>query len=461
MLRLPIELVILIIDLEVRDDLDAVLIYQVCIQLRDLIGDRQRLNQPYPRRLFYCLKTDKIPITTPMLDWYWKQRAIWTDSLMDRMGRYATCDMLSRIPLSSLLIQGAVEMGRLDFLKEIWKAEDRLQPEDDLMECAILANHFEIAKWLREVKHCEFDSYSLSYAASTGNLEMVEWILEENPLSETQNVIQSAAGGGHLELLKWLLSHDYPVSRGTLNAAAGKGHLEVVRWLIDNNIQRPTIYAMSMAAYGGHLEVIKYLREKDCLWDYYVIDSAAELGFLQIVVWLVENSCRELRPSAIYRAASRGHLDIIKYLHSKGCPIDQDAMYNAVEGGHFDVMKWLHTHTSPGIQYEEEALLTVCAVESGNLTIVIWLFENGYIKPDCGAAVNHAAYKGHLHIIIWLREHGYPWRMNGLRNAVVGDHIEIARWMWEQGYRPGDAAKFSSLEAYARAQDMDSIDEDL
>ena len=46
-------------------------------------------------------------------------------------------------------------------------------------------------------------------------------------------------------------------------------------------------------------------------------------------------------------AARGGHLEVLKWLHSTGCPLDYATCYAAAEGGHLAVLQWLHSQGCP------------------------------------------------------------------------------------------------------------------
>ena len=46
-------------------------------------------------------------------------------------------------------------------------------------------------------------------------------------------------------------------------------------------------------------------------------------------------------------AALGGHLEMVKFLHEKGCPWDSRATEYAADGGHLDVLKYLHEKGCP------------------------------------------------------------------------------------------------------------------
>ena len=64
-------------------------------------------------------------------------------------------------------------------------------------------------------------------------------------------------------------------------------------------------------------------------------------------------------------AAMRGHLEVLKWLRSEGCPWDEGACLCAAAGGHLEVLKWLR---SEGCPWNE----LLCRMV-GNPIIVHWI----------------------------------------------------------------------------------------
>ena len=69
----------------------------------------------------------------------------------------------------------------------------------------------------------------------------------------------------------------------------------------------------------GNLELLQYLHEKGCPWDVGACYSAAGEGQLECLKYLHENGCPWGQLTCI-SAARGGHLECLKYLHEKGCP---------------------------------------------------------------------------------------------------------------------------------------------
>ena len=73
---------------------------------------------------------------------------------------------------------------------------------------------------------------------------------------------------------------------------------------------------------GGHLEALKWIKSKGYPIDWSeAFSGAAEGGHLEILKWLRSEGYR-WNEDTCSSAAKGGHLDVLKYLHENGCPWD-------------------------------------------------------------------------------------------------------------------------------------------
>ncbi len=49
----------------------------------------------------------------------------------------------------------------------------------------------------------------------------------------------------------------------------------------------------------------------------------------------------------VYEAAGGGHLEVLQWARSQGCPWDEWVCAYAAEGGHLEVLKWARSHGCP------------------------------------------------------------------------------------------------------------------
>ena len=66
------------------------------------------------------------------------------------------------------------------------------------------------------------------------------------------------------------------------------------------------------------------------------------------------------------------------------------------------------------------------AAASGNLDVLVWLAERGYVIDENVACV--AAHEGHIHIMEWLLEMSHPIPLFAVNAAAIGGKLNIVRW---------------------------------
>ena len=113
----------------------------------------------------------------------------------------------------------------------------------------------------------------------------------------------------------------------------------------------------------GHLELLKWLHSQGCILEERECDAAAMRGHLDVVQWLHSQDCKWLSRTCRL-AAEGGHLEVLKYLWSHGCEWNwrkcQAVATNA------EVLQW--------IQSQED-------IEEGILTKAMDLFRDR--SDDC------------------------------------------------------------------------------
>ena len=167
-------------------------------------------------------------------------------------------------------------------------------------------NKLEFLKWAREVKHCEWDEWTINQAAIKGNLEMLKYCFSNNCPCDKEESCKLAAKGGHLDCVRFLFDKVKP-SRETEKEAV-----------------------IQAAAYG-HLDILKYFFEERKIPDVVKIACvgiAARFGKLDCLKYLVEEAKVPLNYWVhIASARYHEHPDCENYLLEKGCPEPTDEEY--------------------------------------------------------------------------------------------------------------------------------------
>ena len=179
---------------------------------------------------------------------------------------------------------------------------------DQASFCAAVAgtNKLEFLKWAREVKHCEWDEWTINCAAVKGNLDMLKYCFSNGCPCDEEEACKVAAIKGHLDCLRFLFDKLKP-SRKTEGEAARQ------------------------AASGGRINILKYLVEERKISDEvksHCVANAANFGQLDCLNYLVEEAKVPLHHwQYIANARYKEHTDCENYLLEKGCPEPTDEEY--------------------------------------------------------------------------------------------------------------------------------------
>ena len=166
-----------------------------------------------------------------------------------------------------------------------------------------------------------------------------------------------------LELLKWAREEKQcEWNRWTINTAADRGNLEMVKYCVANECPI-NAEACACAAQNGHLEVLKYLREEvKAPWNLGTASRAAKNGHLHVLEYLVERKFDKYNEWACTLAAEYGHLDCLKYLRETAkAPWDSRAVRFAHENNQTECVQYLLDNDCPlppGWRYEHGELHT-------------------------------------------------------------------------------------------------------
>ena len=211
-------------------------------------------------------------------------------------------------------IWGIYECSSISTLEWVWNkiAWGKKNKSGSVMDQAwfcwqvAVTNKLEFLKWAREVKHCEWDEWTINVAARQGNLEMLKYCFSNDCPCDEEESCKQAAAAGHLDCLRFLFGKVKP-SRETEKVAA------------------------QQAACGGHMNILKYLVEERKIPDVLKSDcmcNVAKYGRLDCIKYLVEEAKVPLNRWR-YVAYARYHErhDCLNYLLEKECQQPTDEEY--------------------------------------------------------------------------------------------------------------------------------------
>ncbi|KAG6378849.1 hypothetical protein JVT61DRAFT_13129 [Boletus reticuloceps] len=178
-------------------------------------------------------------------------------------------------------------------------------------------------------------------------------------------------------------SRPSPAQLEALSAAASQGDLALLKKLFDTALQ------------SGDLEAFALANHASSRTGFTALHAAASRGYLDIVKWLVENcgAMPDLEDregeTALHKAALNGHMLIIQYLLANRADIharDADgwtALHNACSKGYLDIVRWL--------------------CESGGAATEVGRVRGVDLRNKGGwTPLMNAASKGHLPVVTYL-----------------------------------------------------------
>ena len=185
---------------------------------------------------------------------------------------------------------------------------------------------------------------------------------------------------------KFNVHHTDPeIIKRVLYVAASQGYLEVFEkyWSQGPQEKLSKLWdkeTCSWAASRGHLEVLKWLRAKGCPWEEVTRNAAIAGGHLEVLQWMrAQDPPCPWNSSVCFDAALHGHLEVLRWARSQGCPWDGRAPCAAAKRGHLEVLKWL---IKEGCPYDKSKCRRA-AVKGGERArkVLEWLDKGKGPKP--------------------------------------------------------------------------------
>lgn len=178
---------------------------------------------------------------------------------------------------------------------------------------------------------------------------------------------------------------------------------------------------------------------------------------------LPEEQICPFSPLTCTQAASKGHLEILRFLRQGAIPCSwsRHATRMALENEHWETLRWLRSQDPPCPQFAYSEKDFAQAVASADIPTLQWLLgqqPNVMSKKAC----YRAAKLGKLPILQWLRAQSppCPWDMTEtVTEAVISGHLDTVKWMHQQWAEAGgkDRSIWHSAYRIARAHEHDNI----
>ncbi|PNH10613.1 Ankyrin repeat domain-containing protein, partial [Tetrabaena socialis] len=182
-------------------------------------------------------------------------------------------------------------------------------------------------QWLQQ-RGYPLDGAAAEAAASVGVVDALQYVLESGVAlgkHTAMSVACAAAIGGYLAVLQALHARGFDVAAAATAAAGhGHGHLPVVAWLVETLGAEMVLSAgvFALAARSGKMELLAWLHDRGCPWDESVFVAAADTGCEEQLEWLAARGCpMGERGNPYVWAARNGDLAVLTCLQRLGCPL--------------------------------------------------------------------------------------------------------------------------------------------
>lgn len=372
----------------------------------------------------------------------------------------------------------AVRAGRLDIVRRLirdwhapWSARiSKRQLPSWLNAAGPFSDHFDDTVWDVRILACLFghvdiarfvDNSGILYnrpsataivAAHGGSMECFNYSTEIHLPNQDLDLVMrecadTAARRGHVSILAHIERH-YPTCMNTALVGAIESHqFDIMNYLMPKikSFDVPwSIKAKNMCMYAAvvanNAQCLMDLREMGCdfkaLMSTPVKVSNEHLGNYRssLMVVAAEHGCAlamahlcrchdgQLTAELLATAAENGHLPLMKWMCSQGCPMNADVFAQATHNKNLDVLTWLSQVNCP---WDES--VTANAAGQGNLSALKFLHKCHC--PWSETAVLKALEHCHADCLTYLLDHGCPWgqkTVSKLRDYCWRSHAPCA-----------------------------------
>jgi hypothetical protein len=251
-------------------------------------------------------------------------------------------------------MQLAVRGGHLSMVQYLY--ESRCSLYKSCCDDAVRFGHVDILRFLLEHGDCVLKDDMCAWAAFYDQPNMLRF-LHERGLALDKVCIY---GSECVELVQYLCQHGHAdtllqLSCETLvDRAARRDNTDLLEWAHADGGMRLTWRACWEAAKHGHLSTVEYMFDmlNDEPADEFhccLCIAAAHSGFVEVLQFLVGKGFL-LESNALKAALQSDHINsfsMVKYLIDSGCPSYPDAILDAVLTGDVNIVRFMHENGSP------------------------------------------------------------------------------------------------------------------
>jgi len=297
---------------------------------------------------------------------------------------------------------------------------DCFRPDEELAT----GNANDFAQLLRTSQFWLLDEIPRGMLNFCSNYNIRPW-LESNPDPLDKNSANA------LLVLKGECINNFMVLKSDFQAILETGHWEVLRHLIGRlDKEYSGYYATAAAAEIGDLQLLVYLHEEGFPMDEKTCDGACTSGSIECLRYAHEKGCT-WKSEVQYLAARHGHLKCLKYVFDHDHVLDPHVCFEAAAAGHLDCLQFGHVNGG-----SLKGTLSA-ASKYGHLDCLRYALENNDNNAHPIGDNTHpcvvACTGGHLNCLQLLLEFGVPYDKHTLGWAATSGHTLCMQLLHENG----------------------------
>jgi ankyrin repeat protein len=302
--------------------------------------------------------------------------------------------------------------------------------------------------WENDVFDDEFDVLYRLYINDTKDDRIVE-ILNKSEIyisSDESILLFIAIENSDVEDVEFLINNNinykichteygYPLDYAALN-----GNLEIIKYLFRYDSDIEYKHMLINSCKNGCLEIVKYLShlykpDNEPINNIY-IETASELGHLDLVEYFIENKIYESLHDVVTVACNNNQLYIVECLMQHGIKPDSKMLEVAILNKNNDV-NFVNFLLTLDIEIPINLKLTGNAIKYGYLSVVKHLLNNGLeIRLNNNYCLYNTITYGHLHILEYLVQCGIKLKFEKiqcLRTAIINKYFDIIEYLCKNG----------------------------
>jgi ankyrin repeat protein len=211
------------------------------------------------------------------------------------------------------------------------------------------------------------------------------------------------------------------------------GNLELIKFFMETFPDIMLDKIMDGAASKGHIDIVKYLTEKGGELLMYDMWDVVRNGHYDIFRYSIDRQGLVIDDRLLDELSETSDIRIIKLFLDAGRKFHTATFYSVGEDGKTDVLEWMFNNMP-----EEDRNLDVYesviegASLGGHLDIIDWMLSLG--AKNYQTCCENAASRGHYLIVKKFLDLGITDYNSVFQNGVIGENMEVLRLLVDRGF---------------------------